>query len=197
LLQNIVNFLVAFGPWGLFLLAILDSSGLPIPNSLDAYLIFLSVKEPQLAYRYAAISLAGSMIGNVTLFLIARRGGRRFQARVDPDRKHRFRKWFKRFGLVTVFVPGLMPILPLKLFVISAGALHTRFLPFLIVIVLARAGRYFGEAWLGVKLGIESTGFLRKHTWEIVIATVLLFVALYLLVIVSERWHKRHSRALE
>ena len=90
-----------------------------------------------------------------------------------------------------------MPILPLKLFVISAGALHTRFFPFLIVILLARAGRYFGEAWLGVKLGQESTGFLRKHTWEIVIATVVLFVVLYLLVIVSERWHKRHSRALE
>ena len=59
-----MNFLVAFGPWGLFLLAILDSSGLPIPNSLDAYLIFLSMKEPQLAYRYAAISVAIVSIGS-------------------------------------------------------------------------------------------------------------------------------------
>jgi membrane protein YqaA with SNARE-associated domain len=194
LLHNLTDFLVAFGPWGLLLLAALDSSGLPIPNGLDAYLIFLSVKEPDRAYWFATISVAGSVIGNVVLFLIARRGGRRFQQRVDPDRKHRFRIWFEKFGLVTVFVPALIPIpMPLKLFVISAGALHTPFLPFFVVILLARTPRYFAEAWLGVKLGQESTAFLRQHVWDFVISAVALFAVLYVIVIVSERWHKRHA----
>jgi membrane protein YqaA with SNARE-associated domain len=194
LLRNIANFLVAVGPFGLLLLAILDSSGLPLANGLDAYLIFLCVKDPSRAYWYAAISVAGSVLGNLALFLAARRGGRRFMERTEPGRGERFRRWFQRFGLVTVFVPALMPVpMPLKFFVISAGALRTRLAPFLIVILLARFPRYFGEAWLGVKLGQESTGFLRQHVWHFVIAAIVVFVMLYLLVLASERWRSRRT----
>ena len=91
--------------------------------------------------------------------------------------------------MVTVFIPALLPIpMPLKLFVISAGALRTSFPVFLMAILLARVPRYFGEAWLGVKLGEGSTAFLRQHAWDFVIAAVALFILLYLLVLASERW---------
>jgi membrane protein YqaA with SNARE-associated domain len=195
LLRNITNFLVAIGPWGLLLLAFLDSAGLPVPNGLDAYLVFLAVKEPAHAYWYASIAVAGSTVGNLALFLIARRGGRRFMERAEPGRGERFRKWFQRFGLVTVYVPALMPIpMPLKFFVISAGALRTPFLWFLTVILLARAPRYYGEAWLGIKLGQESTAYLKQHVWHFVIASIALFILLFLLVLVSERWRNRDAR---
>jgi len=195
LLRNLANILVAIGPWGLLALAFLDSSGIPIANTLDAYLIFLAIKEPDRAYWYAAIAVAGSTIGNVALFLAARHGGRRFLRRTESGRGQRFLRWFERFGLVTIFVPALMPIpMPLKIFVISAGALHTRFLPFLAVILLARIPRYFGETWLGVKLGQESTAYLRHHVWQFVIASIALAVLLCLLVLASERWHRRRYR---
>lgn len=189
---------MALGPWGLLLLAVLDSSGLPIANSLDAYLIFLSVKDPNRAFWYAALSVGGSVLGNLILFLIAKHGGGRFLRKIEPGREQRFRDWFDRFGLVTVFVPALMPIpMPLKLFVISAGALRTRLEPFLLVILAARIPRYFGEAELGIKLGQESTRFLKDHMWDFIAASVVLFIALYLLVIANERWrsHRRRKRA--
>jgi len=86
-----------------------------------------------------------------------------------------------------------MPIpMPLKIFVVSAGALRTRLAPFLGVIVVARLARYFGETWLGVKLGQESTAYLRHHVWQFVGASVALFVVLCLIVLASERWHRRH-----
>jgi membrane protein YqaA with SNARE-associated domain len=192
LLRNIANFLVTVGPWGLLVLAVLDSSGIPIANALDAYLVFLAVKEPDQAYLYAAIAVAGSVIGNAALFLVARHGGRRFLQKVEHGRSQRFRRWFERFGLLTVFVPALMPIpMPLKIFVVSAGALDTHFLTFLIVILLARIPRYFGEAWLGVQLGQESTTFLRTHVWQFVIAAIVLFAVLSLLIVASERWRAR------
>jgi membrane protein YqaA with SNARE-associated domain len=199
LLRNITNFLVAFGPFGLLLLAFFDSAGIPVPNGLDAYLVFLAAKNPQRAYGYAAISVAGSLIGNITLFLVARRGGRRFMERTEPGRGDRFRRWFERFGLVTVFVPALMPVpMPLKFFVISAGVLRTHFAAFLAVILLARVLRYFGEAWLGIKLGQGSTAFLKHHAWQFGIAAIALFVLLYLLVLASERWRRRRrNSALE
>jgi membrane protein YqaA with SNARE-associated domain len=194
LLRNIANFLVAIGPWGLLLLAVLDSGGIPLPNGLDAYLVFLAVKEPSNAYWYAAIAVAGSVMGNVALFLIARRGGRRFMERTEPGRGERFRRWFQRFGLATVFVPALMPVpMPLKFFVICAGALRTRFVTFLIVILLARLPRYFGEAWLGIRLGRESTAFLKQHVWHFIIAAGALFVLLCLIVLASERWRRRRK----
>jgi membrane protein YqaA with SNARE-associated domain len=195
LLRNLANILVAIGPWGLLALAFLDSSGIPIANTLDAYLIFLAIKEPDRAYWYAAIAVAGSTIGNAALFLAARHGGRRFLRRAESARGQRFRRWFERFGLVTIFVPAVMPIpMPLKIFVISAGALHTRFLPFLAVILLARIPRYFGETWLGVKLGQESTSYLRHHVWQFVIASIALAVLLCLIVLASERWRRRRYR---
>jgi membrane protein YqaA with SNARE-associated domain len=195
LLRNLTNFLVAAGPWGLLALAFLESSGMPIPNALDAYLIFLAVKQPNLAYRYAAIAVAGSAIGNAALFLASRHGGRRLLERTEHGRAQRFRRWFERFGLVTVFVPALLPIpMPLKIFVICAGTLQSRLASFLVVIFVARVLRYFGEAWLGVKLGLESTAFLRQHFRAFLAAAIALFVLLSLLVVANERWRGRRAR---
>jgi len=200
LLQKLTNFLVAFGPIGLLLMAFIDSAGLPVAGGLDALLIFLAVKNPRDAWMYAAICVAGSTVGNIALYFTARRGGRRFLERsATPGRAQRFRVWFQRFGMVTVFIPALLPVpMPLKLFVISAGALRSSFLVFLMAILLARIPRYFGEAWLGVKLGEGSSVFLRHHAWDFVIAAVVLFILLYLLVLVNERWRmqrKRHRTA--
>ena len=83
-------------------------------------------------------------------------------------------------GMVTVFVPALVPIpMPLKVFVISAGVTGTSFSEFVGVVLLARSIRYFGEAWLGVRLGTESTAFLKAHALEFCLGALLLFAALY------------------
>ncbi|HUJ23845.1 MAG TPA: VTT domain-containing protein [Bryobacteraceae bacterium] len=180
---------MALGPLGLLLLAFLDSTGMPIPEGLDAVLVYVAMKNPDRAWTYAGICLAGSIIGNTVLYYTARRGSRRFvQRTIASGRAPRFRAWFQRFGLVTVFIPALLPIpLPLKVFVITAGVLRTRFLSFILVVILARIPRYFGEAALGVKLGQESTTFLKRHAWHFAVAAVVLFIALYFLVILNER----------
>lgn len=106
----------------------------------------------------------------------------------------KFREWFRRYGLITVFVPALMPIpMPLKLFVISAGVTGTSMTQFLSVVVLARFLRYFGAAWLGVTLGKESTTFLKVHAWHFVEGAVGLFLILYLYVLIRDRTRKHHA----
>ena len=88
----------------------------------------------------AAMAVGGSLAGNCGLFFAARHGFRRFVKPPAPGRPQRFRGWFHRYGLVTVFIPALLPIpLPLKIFVISAGILHTPASHFVGVILLARA----------------------------------------------------------
>lgn len=123
------------------------------------------------------------------LFWMARRGGRRFMDKAAPEgRAARFRGWFHRYGLITVFVPALIPIpLPLKLFVISAGVVGTSTGQFIGVVLAARVLRYFGEAWLGVRLGRDSSRFLTGHAWEFVSAAAALFLVLYGLVLIRDR----------
>ena len=77
----------------------------------------------------------------------------------------KFQAWFRRYGLLTVFVPAVVPIvpLPLKVFVISAGALPHAFRPFLAVIFAARVIRYFGLAYLALQLGADAKGFLTRN----------------------------------
>ena len=181
--------LVAFGPWGMLPLSFLDSVGIPVAGVLDALLIFLAVEDPARAYMSAALAVAGSTAGNMVLFYMARRGASRFLEQSSrPGRARRFRNWFQRYGLATVFVPALVPIpLPLKAFVFSAGALGTRAGPFLAVTVLARIVRYFGEAWLGVTLRDKSAGYLKAHLWQLTGFAVALLAALYLIIWASAR----------
>ncbi len=184
---------MAFGPFGLLLLSFVDSLGLPIATGMDALLILIAVKAPHEAYLTAFLAVLGSLGGNALLFSLARRGGRRYLQRAGaPERVQRFRAWFERYGLVTVFVPAMIPIpMPLKLFVVSAGALQTGIRPFLAVVALARVFRFFGEAWLGVTLGQESGAYLKSHSWYFVGAAILLFAALYGLIRLNDQWRAR------
>ncbi|MGD0360261.1 MAG: VTT domain-containing protein [Bryobacteraceae bacterium] len=193
MLAKLTAALVAFGPLGILVLAFIDSAGIPVASGMDALVILVAAKTPSRALLAASMGVLGSLIGNLTLFLCARLGGRRFVKDVpQPGDKRRFREWFERYGLLTIFIPCMLPIpLPLKVFVISAAVLGTPLPTFVAVITLGRSIRYFGEAYLGVKLGEGSVPFLRSHTWHLVGGAVALFAVLYLLLMLAERWRKR------
>jgi len=184
---------MAWGPAGILLLSILDSAGLPVASVFDALLILIAVERPAAAWLCAGCAVIGPTTGTVILYWTARRGGRRFMNKAAPEgRAEKFRKWFKRFGMVTVFVPALMPIpMPLKLFVVSAGVLSASFTEFLVVVLAARILRYFGEVWLGVQLGRDSTAFLKTHAWHFVFGSVALFASLYLFILWRDRGRRR------
>jgi membrane protein YqaA with SNARE-associated domain len=193
LLHKLIDALVAYGPLGLLLLSFIDSVGIPIATGMDALLILIAVKAPEQAPWAAIFAVVGSLAGNTVLYLAARKGGRKFlEQSQKPGKAHKFRVWFQRYGLVTIFIPALLPIpMPLKLFVASAGALGTKLRSFLIVVAGARILRFGGSAWLGVTIGLSSAGFLKSHTWHFLGAAVILFLALYLLIRVNDHWRTR------
>lgn len=181
MLKSIADALIAYGPIGVFLIGFIDSLGVPLPAALDLLLIGVAVETPERAYFAAFMAVVGSAGGNIALFLLARSGGRRFiKSQPSPGKMLRFRRWVERYGLLTVFIPAVTPLvpLPLKVFVVSAGAMHTSPGRFLLVILLARVIRYFGEAYLGIRLGLDAGGFLKQNAWNIVgIALGLVIVA--------------------
>ena len=196
--KHFTQALVAFGPLGVLALTFLDSTGVPVSAGVDALIIYLAVQSPKSAWLSALLAIFGSTIGNLVLFTAARKGGQRFLERSAPSgRVQKFRAWFERYGLVTVFVPALIPFpMPLKLFVVSAGVLRSRLSVFLLVILLARVVRYGGDVWLGLTLGKDSLGFLEKHVWQFALGGVVLFAGLFLLVRMNDSTRKAlHSPA--
>jgi membrane protein YqaA with SNARE-associated domain len=195
-LHTLSDALIRFGPAGLFVLAVLDSSGVPIPAAMDFLLMFVAFKAPDRAYYAAAMAVLGSAGGNVTLFLLARHGVRRFLKAPVPGKPGKFSEWFDRYGLVTVFIPALLPFppLPLKAFVVSAGVLRTSLAQFVAVILVARVVRYFGEAYLGVHLGLGAQGYLKHNAWTLVGVAVGLALVMVLLLRFAE-WRRAATRA--
>jgi membrane protein YqaA with SNARE-associated domain len=190
LLSKIAAALIAFGPWGVFLLGFIDSLGIPLPATMDALVVLMAVKAPQRAYFTAFMAVLGSAGGSITLFGAVRQGRRLFlKGEPPPGRQRRFERWFDRYGMLTVFIPAVTPVLPLplKVFVVSAGALKTPFNKFLAVILLARAIRYFGEAYLGILLGADAQTFLARHVWTILGIALALAGAAYVAIRMSDR----------
>lgn len=190
-MRNVVHTLIGWGPLGVMLLATLDSAGIPLVGGVDALVLTVSVMRPNLAYLAAVAATVGSLIGSWFLFAIARKGGEAYLNRHTlTPRGRKLRDWFQHYGLITVFIPALLPIpLPLKVPVLCAGALGVRRRAFLAVLAAARIPRYAGLAWLGRQLGDNAGGWLRAHAWHIVGFALLLFVILFGLV-----WWKDRQR---
>ena len=171
------------------MLAAIDSAGIPLPEGVDVLLVSVAVLDPAKAYLAAILAVIGSLVGNMALFYAARRGGRAYlERKASLERAVKLRRWFMRYGLLTVFIPALVPIpLPTKVFVLCAGALGVNPLSFAITILLARIPRYFGLAWLGAQVGEHSVDYLRAHVWELVAFAAGLFAFLYLLIKLRDR----------
>lgn len=183
-MKRVTDALIAFGPLGLFLFAIVDGAGVPTPGGLDAALVVLCANNPAAAYFYAAITIVGSLIGCMILFYIARRGGEAYLAKyTSRGRGARFKIWFQHYGLLTIFIPALVPIpMPLKVFVICAGALGVRPSSYLRVLIAARIPRYFALAYLGAQLGTQSWRWITSHWPHLLGFSIALFVLLYAMV---------------
>ena len=172
------------------MLAALDSGGIPIPIGVDLLVLTVGLESFATGSLAAALAVLGSTLGCLFLFQLGRKGG---EAYVDRrlrghGRAARFRHWYRRYGLLTVFVPVLVPApLPTKIFVLLAGALNARRLPFLATVIGGRSLRYFGLAWLGGSLGSSPSEFLRDHGWLMVAVAAGLFAALALVVKLFER----------
>jgi membrane protein YqaA with SNARE-associated domain len=198
LFDQLADALLAFGPWGVFLLGMIDSLGVPLPAAMDFWVISAAAKSaanPGFAYFIAFMAVLGSVGGNVGLFMAARHGSKLFQKQEPPPEKRRkFRAWFDRYGLLTVFVPAITPVLPLpmKVFVISAAVMRTPFWRFMTVVLVARVIRYGGEAYLGLMLGADANSFLKRNGLALTGVATAITLVLYLFI----RFNERRSAAV-
>jgi membrane protein YqaA with SNARE-associated domain len=199
-MKHIVETLRALGPAGLFILAVLDGAGIPIVGGVDALLIFVTVSQPSVAYFGAVISALGSWAGSLFLFYVARKGGEAYLARFTQTKyTQRLHHWFLEYGLLTVFVTAVVPIvpMPLKIFVLSSGALGVGPIAFSAVFFGARLIRYFTLAFLARRLGHGTLPYLASHIWELAGIAVALFLLLFSVIKLMDRRHRLERLAAD
>jgi len=179
-LGRVSEYLVGFGAFGLFAVALLDSTFVPLPSSADALMIVLSTAHPNWMLLYAFMATAGSAIGCWILYLISRRAGARALNRFSERKQARVKHLIERYDAIAVLVATLLPPpFPFKLFVITAGVFRFSLLRFMLAIVAGRAFRFVLEGYLAVRYGAEAKQILAKYYPWIglgVVAAILLFV---------------------
>jgi membrane protein YqaA with SNARE-associated domain len=142
--QGIAALVRHLGGFGLFLLAIVDSSPIPTFGSLDILTAILAARQREPWYYYAGVATAGSVIGAYFTFRMARKAGLDYLNRKFGQRKvASLLKYFKRWGTGALVVSTVIPLpFPTSAFFAVAGALDYPLRTFIVVVALGRALRY-------------------------------------------------------
>ena len=158
-----VTVIEALGYGGLFALMLLECVFPPIPSEAILPFAGFVVAEGGMSFPLAvAAATAGSLAGNVALYLAARRGGRALVARhgrrvgATPERLERLEAWMDRWGKATVLVARAVP-LARSAVSLPAGLARFRFLSFVVLTTLGSA------VWNGVLIGL---GWALEDAWH-------------------------------
>jgi membrane protein YqaA with SNARE-associated domain len=156
---------LALGGPGLFLVAFLDSTFLPLPGITDILLVVMVTRRPALMLAYVALAIAGSVAGCLVMHAIGKKGGealvrRRFTgARIESAMAS-----LQRHGVMAVLIPSLLPPpAPFKIFVLLAGVVGISAVRFAIAIAIGRLARYTILGVLAVRYGETALAYVREH----------------------------------
>ncbi len=175
------------GGLGVFVVAVLDSSVMALPNATDALVMYLTMQHPAWWWYYAAMGTAGVVAGSWPLYVVARRGGAAFLGtRLSGPWASGAVAWYQRSAFVAIAGPAFIPPpMPLKIFVLLAGA--TAYPPWRLVAALAlgRGSRHAIEAGLAAAYREQAIEAFERHGAALALAVVgavtLLAVGVYVL----------------
>ncbi len=156
----------SFGGPGILFLAIGDSSFLSVPEGNDVLIVILSTGKSwgHMAY-FVSMTIIGSVIGCLLLYLVGRKGGNPIlRRRFSQQSIDRAESLFKRYGVLTVVIPSILPPpMPFKIFVLSAGVFRLNALAFLASVLVGRTIRYSMWGILAVLYGNSVKIYMQQH----------------------------------
>ncbi len=180
-----------WGALALFVLAFAESSFFPIPP--DVLLIALCIGATAKSFRFAAICLAGSVLGALAGYAIGHFAWQtpsgEFTALANFFFEHVFtieqfndvKALYDKYDFWVVFTAGFTP-LPYKLITISGGLFSINLPMFVIASVVSRGLRFFIFAALIWKFGAPIKSFIDKYFNILAILFTVLLVGSFWLI---------------
>lgn len=167
-----------YAKWWLFAVAFAEASFFPIP--VDILLIPMVLAQPLKAWRLAAMSTIGSVLGGLMGWII---GAFLFAYVALPIAEFyhatqsllSMQDKFLRYGMAIILLKGLTPI-PFKIITIAAGAAHYPIWPFLLASIVTRGGRFFLVAGLLRVFGTPIREFIEKRLTIVLLAALILII---------------------
>ncbi len=184
MLSNLVAALRAWadgaGAIGVFVVSLVDSVALPLPNATDALILYLSAQQPRRWWAYVGAALAGAVLGSLPLYWLGRRGGEALLHRRFGGRAVRAMRWYQRSAFGTVMVTAFLPPpLPFKIFAVMAGATALPAWQFAVALLVGRSGRHVPEGVLAATYGVPAIATVQRYgaTTAAIVAGVALSIA--------------------
>ena len=159
--KAMVDIIVQYGGFGLFIVSFAESSFFPIPP--DLILIPLAIINHELALFYAALTTFSSVIGGLFGYYIGAKAGRPILLKFFAEEKiKKVEEYFVRYGGWAVAIAGLTPI-PYKLFTIASGVFKIRKSVFVNASILGRGIRFFAEGAIIYMMGDQAQRIISEY----------------------------------
>ncbi len=143
------GFVTAYGLWGAFIIAVLESFIFPVPTAVFIAPMTALGLDPAVMVIIAA---TGSVLGGVIGYLLGRHLGRPVADRFFSRHIPRVEKWFEKYGAWAVFLAAFTPI-PFKVFTWCSGIFELDFKKFLAAAIPGRLLQFTIAAYAGSILG--------------------------------------------
>ena len=166
-------------PGGVVVLAALDSSMLFfMPLAVEAALIFLVARNPQLFWVFPLLAAAGSLIGAAVTFWVGHKiGEKSLENWVSDRRLQAIRSRIKNRGAVALALPALLPPpFPFTPLVLACGALSVSRTRFFITLGAMRLVRFGLVATLGWVWGRQVLAVLEADSFKVVVGFFVVLV---------------------
>ena len=197
-LGQISQYLISFGPFGLFAIAFLDSVMVPMPGGVDAVLLLLAAARPSWLLIYVAAATIGSTIGCVALYRLSQRAGKKALSRFSESKQKRVKDLLDRYDVMSVLVASLLPPpFPFKLFVVSAGVFRLNLMRFTLAVAGGRTFRYLLLGYLAARYGDQAKELLSRYYPAIGITLAVLIVLFFVAKALMRQYGKNQPSGVE
>ncbi|MFI2858050.1 YqaA family protein [Paenibacillus sp. JSM ZJ436] len=191
--QDVMDFLMKFGPWGLFIHSFLDAVIFPVPAFFLQ--VSLSILHPSSALWLATAGFIGCLLGTPVGYLIGKLLGKSVLYKILK------KEWidaatdrFQKSGEAAILVGSFTPI-PFKVFTILSGCLNFPLWRLMAYAALGRATKFYVVGILFYYYGRKAENMVENVSLYIfVIAVPLLLLVMFL---VRRRKRKREAARLE
>lgn len=191
--------LLPLGPWGVFIIAMIDAAAFGIP--MDPIVAYFVHSDPRRSVIYAIMGAAGSALGSLVPYFIGYKGGEAIVAKkIGRAKFERVHGLSEKYGDLAIIVPAMLPPpTPFKLFVFSAGVTEMNWPHFLLAVFTGRILRFSILSALTIMFGpqiVEMTQEIVKQHSHIALGVLAVLIAVGVAVYVARKKRPNSQAAI-
>jgi len=189
--STIIDFILDFGAWGLFVHAFADAVIFPIPALFLQ--IPLSLLNPEQALWLATIGYIGCLLGTPIGYLLGKLLGQKvLQKFLRPSWVESAKGLFQKNGEAAILIGSFTPI-PFKVFTILSGCLNYPLWRLMAYAAIGRAAKFYVIGFLFYYCGKAGEGMVK----EVSLYTFAIGVPLVILGLLIKRMWMRKKEAVK